>query len=223
MSMLSKVTEICQSISRKALSAKTIGEGECLDSLDAAIRREKEVAIWLQQSIWKLQCHTQLSERDSEKSASELEQDLLDETLRSYQEEMLVQGIQKARVSCAVVLSNESEEGSNDNDLVRHACQAHFRQCLKSLQYIEAINKLEKEMDDEIMACRNLHKILRHDWQHAKALYASIATESSDTNNDATERTQLLQGVMRNLIIGNNLDWFHDDILRRIMVGDGEA
>jgi len=222
----------CSSITEKALSCRTLGLISSKDQhyTSSLIKKELELADWLDRNI--VDCRAALARQNTDTTSEEApptrlqlrlqQQELLDESVRQQQENLLVSRIEMASVVQGIMFppptaSRRSERDESESLLIQEAIQSRDEQVGISLDRIQQLNGIRSELQAATQESQRLQAQNSSLWQQVGAANNNNRSASTETITEQVAETRVLKRALQDIIAGGDLDWYADKRLRETM------
>ena len=227
-SATSLLLESCFSITETTLSCHTLGLDSSQVTHDSvsSIQKELELADWLDRNI--LDYHAAM-ERSRHDAAAETtptrqqvriqQQELLDESVRQQQEQLLLSRIEMASIAQDTVFPQQSRSERDESEalLVQEAIQSRDELVTISLHKCQQLNGRRAQLQEVTAESQRLQDENRRLWQQLGSNTSNSNDTPADTTRLATE-TRILKRVLQDIIVTSDIDWYEDKRLRETMM-----
>jgi hypothetical protein len=216
---LALLLQSCSSITEKVLSCRTLASKRPENDL---IQTELELADWLNRQILDYGAASRIASTapnavlQNPLQLRAQQQELLDESVRRQQEQLLLSRIEMSPIAqeCLHSCNDWSVRQPSERVLLQEAVLSRDEQVETSLDKMDQLRHLLSQLEDVIKESKELQTQNKCLWQEI----------SSDNNSGAVTETSLatenrmLKRVLQDIIIGGDLNWYADERLRNTML-----
>jgi hypothetical protein len=144
------------------------------------------------------------------------QQELLDESVRRQQEQLLLSRIGMSSIAqeCLQSYNDGSVRQQSERVLLQEAVQSRDEQVETSLDKMDQLGHLLSQMEDAIKESQELQTQNKRLWHEI----SSDNNSGAETETSLATETRILKRVLQDIIVGGDLDWYADERLRDTML-----
>jgi hypothetical protein len=221
---LALLLQSCSSITEKVLSCRTLASKPPANDL---IQTELELADWLNRQMLDHGAASRIASttdiagitsalQQNPRQLREQQQELLDESVRQQQEQLLLSRIEMSPIAqeCLHSSNDWSVRQQSERVLLQEAVLSRDQQVEASLDKMDQLRHVLSQLEDVIKESQESQTQNKRLWQEISSDNKSGAV----TETSLATETRILKRVLQDIIIRSDLDWYADERLRDTML-----